>query len=439
MLRYHMLVVTRDPDLRRAVRRLTTATGSTAEFVTASSGVGQSSERPINLAIFDAREDAPSNKFLQAIPADAKLMYIIQGDRLADQLALLDDPRVCSLCHHDKQFDDDEFICAATKALRSELFGLQKYFPWGVTTFTMTVRNYEQKTRAIDVLMRYAKLAGVRGSVRDRIQLVADELLMNALYHAPLDADGRPRYAGSSLRELASKDALEPVQVQYGCSGRYFGLSIRDAGGSLTRPKMLEYLKRANSDTQIEDKASGAGLGLLSVMQSVSKLIFNLEPGYSTEVIGLFDMELATTGRPGARSLHIHTSPPRRPATEITSAIPITRSQPVSGAWLLAAVLSVIVVGLATAHYSRAQEATQAEHHGPSIVVVPSPADAEVRINDQPVEGGARIALDGTRKSHQVLVTREGYLPWSETLSGDEIDDNLRVHVVLVPKQPLVR
>jgi len=438
MLRYHMVVVTRDPELRRAVRRLTTATGSTAEFVTASSAITHG-ERPIDLAIFDAREDAPSNKFLQAIPADAKLMYIIQGNRLADHLDLLNDPRVCSLCHHDKQFDDDEFICAATKALRSELFGLQKYFPWGVTTFTMTVRSYEQKTRAIDVLMRYAKLAGVRGSVRDRIQLVVDELLMNALYHAPLDADGRPRYAGTSLRDLAARDALEPVQVQYGCSGRYFGVSVRDGGGSLTRSRMLEYLKRANQTTRIEDKASGAGLGLLSVMQSSSKLIFNLEPGYSTEVIGLFDMELASTGRPGTRSLHIHSSPPRRPATELTGAIPITRSQPLSGAWLLAAVLSVIVVGLATAHYSRAQESSDSAHLGPSIVVVPSPPDAEVRINDQPVAGGARVALDGKRKSHQLLVTRDGYLPWSETLSGDEIDENVRVHVVLVPKQSLLR
>jgi anti-sigma regulatory factor (Ser/Thr protein kinase) len=433
MLRYHMLVVTADPALKRAVRSLTTASGSTAAFAKNSASL-QPSERHVDLAIFDARDDDPSDKFLNHVPRDARIIYII-SDRLPSRMHLLRDQRVASLFYHDQRFDDDEFICAATKCLRDELFGLQKYFPWGVTTYTMTVRNYEQKSRAIDILMSYAKVAGVRGSVRDRIQLVVDELIMNAMYHAPVDQDGNERFKGVTLKELAHRPNLDPVQVQYGCSGRYFGVAIRDTGGSLTRERALEYLGRSDKATQIEDKAGGAGLGLLSVLTSVSKLVFNLDPGYSTEVIGLFDMELFAKGQVGARSLHLHVAEPVEDEVDeqMSRAAAITRAQPISGMWMLAALLSVIVVGLATAYYSRAPEAI-AEQSGPSITVVPSPADARVTINDEPVQVGTRIALSPNRRNLQVEVTRKGYQSWSETLRADEIGANFRLHVTLIPE-----
>ena len=81
---------------------------------------------------------------------------------------------------------------------------------------------------------------------------------------------------------------MDPIQIQYGCSGRYFGIGVRDTGGSLRRDKILQYIRRAAQETAIEDKKSGAGLGLLTIMRSVSKLVFNLHPGNSTEVVALF-------------------------------------------------------------------------------------------------------------------------------------------------------
>ena len=122
MLRYHMLVVTRDNGLKRAIKRVTTATGSTADFVTEA---GQAAARPFDLAIFDARSELPDRAFLEAVPPRVKILYVIAESALLDRLALLSDPRAVSLLCHDERFDDDEFISSATKALRSELFGLQ--------------------------------------------------------------------------------------------------------------------------------------------------------------------------------------------------------------------------------------------------------------------------------------------------------------------------
>ena len=188
MLRYHMSVVTRDPGLKRSIKRLTTATGSTADFAL---DTALNPTRPINLAIYDARTELPDRRFLSQVPKPAHIIYIVPGENLAQKVQLFEDVRVTSLFCYDERFDDDEFISSATKALHGEIFGLQKYFPWGVTTFSMVVKNYDEKGRAIEIMMRYAQMAGVRGPVRDRIQLVADELMMNALYHAPVDGRGQ--------------------------------------------------------------------------------------------------------------------------------------------------------------------------------------------------------------------------------------------------------
>jgi hypothetical protein len=305
-----MAVVTRDNALKRAIKRLTTATGATADFMGDSSGLNPD-ERPIALAIYDAREGAPDKLFFQKIPKEARIIYIIEGDSMIQRVTDFKEERLISLFCYDAQFDDEEFIVTATKALRGEIFGLQKYFPWGVTAFSMVVKNYEEKAKALDILMAYANLAGVRGPVRDRIQLVCDELMMNALYHAPVDDKGLEKYAGRTLKELSQLPEVNPIEVRYACSGRYFGVSVRDGEGSLARSRALEYLRKAQSSAAIENKSTGAGLGLVSVLRSVSKLIFNLDAGHSTEVIALFDMELFGKGKVGARSLHLFTAPPQ--------------------------------------------------------------------------------------------------------------------------------
>ncbi len=430
MLRYHMAVVTRDNALKREVKRVTTATGSTADFIGDASGL--SPKRKVHLAIFDARRDLPDKTFFQKVPKDASIQYVLRGDSLVERLPLFKEDRVTSLLCHDARFDDDEFIASATKALRGDVFGLQKYFPWGVTTFSMQVQNYEEKSRAIDILLRYAKLAGVRGPVRDRIQLVCDELMMNALYHAPVNEEGKELFAGRSLKELAKMDKVPAIQVQYGCSGRYFGVSVRDAGGSLSRVRALDYLMRAKSGSMIETKAGGAGLGLVSVLKSVSKLIFNLDPGYSTEVIGLFDMELFAKGKVGARSLHLFSAaPPPDDEDEEEEEAPAANAAAGSGAgrWALVAVLLAVLSALATAYVVRKPAPT------PELTVVAQPKGATITLDDKALQNGKAIALPAKKKQVTLRVEQPGFQPFSEVLSGDELEENLQIHVNLRPLQ----
>jgi hypothetical protein len=442
MLRYHMSVITRDAALRRSIKRLTTATGATADFVAEGGQVNPT--RTINLAIFDARYDLPDRRFFSQIPRSARILYIVSGEDLVHRVTLFEDQRVTSLFCHDERFDDDEFISSATKALRGEIFGLQKYFPWGVTTFTMLVKNSGEKSRAIDIMMRYAQLAGVRGPVRDRIQLVADELMMNALYHAPTDERGQEKYRGMTLKQLAQLPEVNAIQVQYGCSGRYFGVAVRDGGGSLARDRAIEYLGRARAGAQMEQKQSGAGLGLISVLHSVSKLVFNLAPTYSTEVIGLLDMELFAHGKVGARSLHLFTASASAESTdeeddEDKTASARARPRSRAGGWLLAASLGAAVAGLGTAYYLERSGQTalatsgvgESGAHTTTLTVTTEPEAAEITLDGAPVSPGVAVELPRAGSRIVIRVAHPGYRPWSRTLSAGELSTDQRLHVRL--------
>jgi hypothetical protein len=447
MLRYHMAVITRDNALKRAIKRLTTATGSTADYIGDATGLNP--EHPISLAIYDAREAPPDKLFFAKVPKEAKIIYIIDAEGLIPKVGLFKDERVVSLFSYDAQFDDDEFVATATKALRGEIFGLQKYFPWGVTSFSMVVKNHDEKHKAIEILMQYANLAGVRGGVRDRIQLVCDELMMNALYHAPTDKEGKELFAGKSLKELAQLDHVSPIEVRYACSGRYFGVSVRDGGGSLSRDRALEYMRKAQATAAIETKTSGAGLGLVSVLKSVSKLVFNLEPGSSTEVVALFDMELFAKGKVGARSLHLFAAPevPPEPEEAVSdeqkaapgvaaaandeASVPVRARAPI-GAWIVAAVLGAVVASLGTAFYlknSPTATAAASPSASPRITVRPTPKDATIML-----DGKEAIAADTPFTLHEnqmVEVSRDGFQP--KRIPLENVESDLVLVVDLVP------
>ena len=420
MLRYRMAVVTQDQALKRAVKRLTTATGSNADFVTSPQAIPPGDK--LDLTICDVRGFEPDDLFAGQIPSSSAIVYLIEGDTLVSRVPLLEDDRVSSLFCHDERFDDDEFIATATKALRREVFGLQKYFPWGVTTFAMTVKSYQDKTKAIDILLGYASLAGCRGAVRDRIQLVCDELMMNALYHAPVDAKGHELYEGKTVKELAHIPEVQPIELRYGCSGRYFGVSIRDGGGSLTRKRILEYMERARDASKIEDKTGGAGLGLIAVLRSVSKLVFNLDPGHSTEVIALFDMELFAKGKVGARSLHIFCAEPQAPEPKPVMEPPPNLRSGARGLWVAAALLFGIASALAGIYFTQRSGAAAAAVRAPAhaMTVFAEPADADIRIGLQAVQVGVPVSLETDALPVTLEVKRAGYVTKTLTISKPE-------------------
>lgn len=173
------------------------------------------------------------------------------------------------------------------------LFGLHRHLPWGTRILSATVTSSDQKTALFDRIEAYMADIGVRGRLVRRLHDVADEMLMNAVYDAPIDrATGAHPYAAlprSTRVELPP--GSRPV-FSYGSDGRVFAMSITDPFGGLTADILKRYIAKGlrRGEDQIDRKAGGAGLGLYFLFASLNSLTLYLEPGERTEVVGLVDI-----------------------------------------------------------------------------------------------------------------------------------------------------
>ena len=131
--------------------------------------------------------------------------------------------------------------------------------------------------------------------------LVTDELLSNAVHNAPVDASGahyRRDLARDSELEL---DEAHQVGLRWGCDARYLAIEVTDRFGSLDRDTILESLGK----NDVRDEGGGAGMGITLAYRSCDHLVFNLAPGYRTEIIALIDVRYPPTERLPASSYNV--------------------------------------------------------------------------------------------------------------------------------------
>ncbi len=187
--------------------------------------------------------------------------------------------------------DTEELTVTIAKLLRRDHFGLDKYLPWGVDTYEVEVRDSRDKAQYVREVSNLASRLGCSDRLVELVETVVDELSTNAIFNAPRNADGVPRYAHLSRREAVALQDSECAGLTFAFDGRYFAVAQRDPFGALTRETVVTYLERCLKRTPDQlPGAGGAGMGLFRVYRVLSKLIFNIRPGELTEVIGLIDL-----------------------------------------------------------------------------------------------------------------------------------------------------
>ncbi len=191
-----------------------------------------------------------------------------------------------------ENFDSRQLSAMATRAIMGDIFGLEKVISWGTLVHSQLVGDYQEKSLCISQISSFAELMGVRRKYREAIEQCVDEMLMNALYDAPVDEQGKQIFSEIPTRTRISLRVEQKVVVQYACDGKQFSVSVRDAFGTLERNTVLRYLHKClHAEQQIDRKAGGAGLGLYLMVNSASTVYFNVLPGVATEATCVFDLE----------------------------------------------------------------------------------------------------------------------------------------------------
>ncbi len=235
-----------------------------------------------------------------------RVAAMFSGDKRSSRILLLSDGKIKEdfvslfgtraltnlLARRTEDVDVDELIVTLQKILQRDIFGIEKYFVWGVTTSSTTISSSRDKSRVLSMVEEYTRDIGIHPRLATLFTTVADEFVSNAIYNAPVGTDGTSRFGHVPRTAEVSLEPHESVAVKFCCDGRRLGISTVDPFGSISQETILDYLAKCfrKSDDQVDQKSGGAGLGFYQIFDALSHFVVNIEPGKRTEMIGLIDV-----------------------------------------------------------------------------------------------------------------------------------------------------
>jgi hypothetical protein len=179
------------------------------------------------------------------------------------------------------------------KVLHNDIFGLEKYLAWGPIVSSLEITAAEERFAVLDELAAGVEKYGLGARMAARVRVVADELVSNALYNAPLDDTGTHYRRECDRTQPMPLVGRERVGVRYACDARTLAIEVRDQFGSLDPAQLGRYLAKCAGDRapgKVEFDRAGAGLGVSMAYRHCDHLVYNLAPGQRCEAIALFDL-----------------------------------------------------------------------------------------------------------------------------------------------------
>ena len=173
-------------------------------------------------------------------------------------------------------------------------FGIHNYLPDMRKLRKVRLKRSSQVRTCIKTILNEMHAWGFNFSHETEMDLVWQEILINAVYHAH-------GYTKEKKERIAIElpDPYE-VEVSYGASESAFGIAVRDEMGTLTPEIILEALRQTIEQQQLIVRAAETGedisqivldrgRGIDLIRQLSGEYYFIIDPGNSTEVIIIYD------------------------------------------------------------------------------------------------------------------------------------------------------
>lgn len=178
------------------------------------------------------------------------------------------------------------------------------YLDWGFSATEVEVRTTGDRDAAVGEIQNFVGTLGVPKRVAEMFGELAHELIMNAMYDAPVDQSGRPKYAFDRKADIRLADEERPV-VRIATDGSKLVMQVRDPFGRLERKHVFEGLARGLAGGEMDSSHGGAGLGMMVCHNASSAMFFDVARGRYTEVTALFELDMNLRElRTQAKSLH---------------------------------------------------------------------------------------------------------------------------------------
>jgi hypothetical protein len=194
----------------------------------------------------------------------------------------------------------EELLATVQKLIRSDVFGLEKYMVWGAEVRSYQLDDARDRDAAVAELAKDVIAVGLPARVGSLVSVIADELIANAIYAAPVDESGRRPRAHEPrdvARALSGRDA---VTVRWATDARYLAIEVRDRWGSADLATMTKRLAAGSTQTPTGE----GGMGLQLAYACSNHFVVGSAPGAMTEVIALLDVRYKPTELGRAASFH---------------------------------------------------------------------------------------------------------------------------------------
>lgn len=186
---------------------------------------------------------------------------------------------------------------------RHPIPGTDELLDWGASSVTFRPKTTADRDQVVEAVESIAGRFGVPRRVAMNVSNAAHELLMNAMYDAPIDATGRSLYA-SDRAAIISLQEHEIPTLRLTVDSHYLALDVSDPFGRLSRAKLFGGLVRGRAGA-IDRSGGGAGLGLHRLFMSASVLRAEVASGRQTLVSWILDRRVDQMAqRTQARSIY---------------------------------------------------------------------------------------------------------------------------------------
>ncbi len=162
---------------------------------------------------------------------------------------------------------------------------------WSHTAIELRPVTTRDRDTAVQHTVSFVERIGVPKRVAEMFGELAHECLMNAMYDAPADANGKAKYAQDRKAELSLLPSEVPTMV-LATDGVKLVLNAVDPFGRLKRHHVFGGLLRGLKGGEMDTSHGGAGLGMTKLYQSVGVMMFDVEPGRRTEFTGVFELDM---------------------------------------------------------------------------------------------------------------------------------------------------
>ncbi|MBF0236449.1 MAG: response regulator [SAR324 cluster bacterium] len=228
--------------------------------------------------------------------SQAKTVFMTSENASHYWNVLLEHPflsNIVSRSDDDRTFTIKNILTTVSKLVNTDLFGLEKYLSWGVEVKEHAVINSNDRPVLIAEMEQYLKELGLRSRIITQANMVAEELLMNAIYDAPRDLHGREKYNHLSRIVPVQLETHEQGRFRYACDGLLLAVSVEDPFGALGRQTILDYLRTCyqGQEGSLNEHKGGAGRGLFEIMETSDLLVMNVKSNVKTEIISIFNID----------------------------------------------------------------------------------------------------------------------------------------------------